>query len=117
VSRRQRVVAYVTRERDGVKELLVFDHCDDPSAGTQVPAGRVDPGETLEECLTRELDEEAGLRGRIVRELRRPDWPAKYENHAYELRSREVKRPIRGSTKSMERVTTPAWCLSTVGSR
>jgi 8-oxo-dGTP pyrophosphatase MutT (NUDIX family) len=85
VSRRQRVVAYVTRERDGVKELLVFDHCDDPSAGTQVPAGRVDPGETLEECLTRELDEEAGLRGRIVRELRRPDWPAKYENHAYEL--------------------------------
>ena len=33
-------------------------------AGTQVPAGRLDPGETLEECLLRELDEEAGLRGR-----------------------------------------------------
>jgi hypothetical protein len=25
---RQRVLAYVTRERDGAKELLVFDHRD-----------------------------------------------------------------------------------------
>jgi 8-oxo-dGTP pyrophosphatase MutT (NUDIX family) len=86
VRRRLRVLAYVTRERDGVKELLVFDHRDDPTAGTQVPAGRVDPGETLEDCLARELDEEAGLRGSIVRELAPPVWPKRYENHAYELR-------------------------------
>ena len=84
---RQRVVAYVTRERDGVTELLVFDHRDHPEAGTQVPAGRIDPGETLEECLHRELDEEAGLRGRIVRELGRPAWPSRYPNHAFEVRS------------------------------
>jgi 8-oxo-dGTP pyrophosphatase MutT (NUDIX family) len=86
---RQRVLAYVTRERGGRKELLVFDHADEPRAGTQVPAGRVDPGETLEQCLRRELYEEAGIeRARIVRELELVgDWVARshYENHAYEV--------------------------------
>jgi 8-oxo-dGTP diphosphatase len=87
---RQRVLAYVTRERDGRKELLVFDHRDHPRAGTQVPAGRVDPGEALEQCLRRELHEETGIEeATIVREL--PvlgDWVAasRYENHAYEVR-------------------------------
>jgi 8-oxo-dGTP diphosphatase len=88
---RQRVLAYVTRERHGRTELLVFDQRGDPEAGTQVPAGRLDPGETLEEGLLRELHEEAGLdRVRIVREL--PilgDWAqtARYENHAFEVRA------------------------------
>ena len=86
---RQRVLAYVTRERDGRTELLVFDHRDEPDSGTQVPAGRLDPGETLEEGLLRELHEEAGLdRLRIVREL--PilgEWAerSRYENHAFEV--------------------------------
>jgi 8-oxo-dGTP pyrophosphatase MutT (NUDIX family) len=85
---RKRVLAYVTRERDGVKQLLVFDHRDHPAAGTQVPAGRLDPGETLEQCLVRELHEEAGIEdGVVVRELGRPPWPSKYENHAFEVRS------------------------------
>jgi 8-oxo-dGTP pyrophosphatase MutT (NUDIX family) len=85
---RKRVLAYVTRERVGVKELLVFDHRDHPSAGTQVPAGRLDPGETLEQGLLRELHEEAGIDDAIViRELRRPDLPPRYQNHAFELRS------------------------------
>jgi 8-oxo-dGTP diphosphatase len=85
---RKRVLAYVTRERAGAKELLVFDHRDDPSAGTQVPAGRLDPGETLEQCLLRELDEEAGIADAvIVRELSRPERPTRYENHAFEVRT------------------------------
>ena len=114
---RQRVVAYVTRERDGVKELLVFDHRDHPKAGTQVPAGRIDPGESLEECLHRELDEEAGLRGTIVRELGRPAWPKRSTTTA---RSRFAPTGIPrrcGSTKSTERVMTPGLSFSTVGSR
>ena len=87
---RQRVLAYVTRERHGRTELLVFDQRGDPEAGTQVPAGRIDAGETLEEGLLRELHEEAGLdRVRIVRKL--PilgDWAAssRYENHAFQVR-------------------------------
>ncbi|HKP17603.1 MAG TPA: NUDIX domain-containing protein [Gaiellaceae bacterium] len=86
---RQRVLAYVTRERDGRKELLVFEDRDRPEAGVQVPAGRVDRGETLEQCLLRELGEEAGLeRVRILREI--PvlgDWVnrSRYENHAFEV--------------------------------
>lgn len=83
---RKRVLAYVTRERDGKPELLVFDHRDRPQSGTQVPAGRLDRGETLEQGLRRELHEEAGLdRIRIVRELEglAPHYPQRYENHAF----------------------------------
>jgi 8-oxo-dGTP pyrophosphatase MutT (NUDIX family) len=86
---RQRVLAYVTRRLDGRTELLVFDHRDDPAAGTQVPAGRLDPGETLEQGLLRELHEEAGLQNaRIVRELKiLGAWAdgSRYENHAFEV--------------------------------
>jgi 8-oxo-dGTP pyrophosphatase MutT (NUDIX family) len=85
------VLAYVTRERNGRKELLVFDH-PDADGGTQVPAGRVDPGETLEQGLLRELHEESGLEHvEVVREL--PilgDWvdASPYEDRAFELRLR-----------------------------
>jgi 8-oxo-dGTP diphosphatase len=76
---RGRVSAYVTRDRDGRRELLVFEHRDHPEAGTQVPAGRLDPGETLEQGLLRELHEEAGLdRVRVVREIGGPE---EYERH------------------------------------
>jgi ADP-ribose pyrophosphatase YjhB (NUDIX family) len=55
---RKRAVGYVTRGR----ELLVFEH-----AGlTQVPAGRVDHDETLEEGLVREIREETGVEARVV---------------------------------------------------
>jgi 8-oxo-dGTP pyrophosphatase MutT (NUDIX family) len=58
---RKRVVGYVTRAR----ELLVFDH-----AGTiQVPAGRVDSHESLEDGLAREVEEETGIGCRVVAKL------------------------------------------------
>jgi 8-oxo-dGTP pyrophosphatase MutT (NUDIX family) len=88
-----RVVAYVTRVRDGRRELLVFDHRDHPDAGTQVPAGRLEAGEDLEAGLARELHEEAGLDdARIVRRLGEFDGEALghgvgYRNHVYELES------------------------------
>ncbi len=82
---RLRVVAYVTRGC----ELLVFEHRDLPEAGTQVPAGRLDPGESLEECLARELDEEVGIRARGVGELahvtRRQGDGNVYESHYFHL--------------------------------
>jgi len=81
---RRRVLAYVTRERDGRRELLVFDQEADPGAGTQVPAGRLDPSATLEKGLLRELHEESGIeRATIVREL--GSWNTRYENHAFEV--------------------------------
>jgi 8-oxo-dGTP diphosphatase len=56
---RERVVCYITRGRN---ELLVFEH-NDPQlmAGTQVVAGGIDDGETIEQAATREVFEEAGL--------------------------------------------------------
>jgi len=79
---RKRVVAYVTRER----ELLVFEH----AGMTQLPAGRIDAHESLEEGLLRELEEETGLTAvRIVRELAGPGEHAglfgqgAHENHAF----------------------------------
>jgi ADP-ribose pyrophosphatase YjhB (NUDIX family) len=63
---RRRVVGYVTRGR----ELLVFDHKGMPEVPTQVPAGRVDSHENLEEGLRREVEEETGVTDiEIVREL------------------------------------------------
>jgi lincosamide nucleotidyltransferase len=58
---RLRVACYVTREHAGRPELLVYDHADFPDAGTQVPAGGVEPGETFPESALREVREETGL--------------------------------------------------------
>ncbi|WP_135820892.1 NUDIX hydrolase [Halostella litorea] len=52
-----KVCAYVTR--GGGSELLVFEGPD--HAGLQVPKGTVEPGETLQEALLREVKEESGL--------------------------------------------------------
>jgi 8-oxo-dGTP pyrophosphatase MutT (NUDIX family) len=57
----KKVLAYVVREREGRRELLVFTHRDYPDAGLQVPAGTVDEGEEVLAALFREVEEETGL--------------------------------------------------------
>ncbi|HDR7914684.1 TPA: NUDIX domain-containing protein [Bacillus wiedmannii] len=59
---KKKVHAYVTREKEGVMQLLVFKHRDIPEAGIQVPGGTVEEGETLEAAILREVQEESGLR-------------------------------------------------------
>ena len=54
----EKVTAFVTRERDGVRELLVFKH---PKAGIQIPTGAVEDGENPETAVKREVYEETGL--------------------------------------------------------
>jgi ADP-ribose pyrophosphatase YjhB (NUDIX family) len=86
--KRRRVVAYVTRVRDGQTELLVFEDRKHPHTGTQVPAGRLEPDEELEAGLLREIAEETGLEDvRIVRELGgfENHYPRRYENHGFQL--------------------------------
>ncbi len=78
---RKRVVGYVTRGR----ELLVFEH----AGVTQLPAGRVDHDETLEEGVVREVEEETGVQVEVVSKLADGDeferlvgrWP--HESHAF----------------------------------
>jgi 8-oxo-dGTP diphosphatase len=84
--KRQRVIAYITRDTER-RELLVFEQ-DDPGAGVQVPAGRLDPGEELVPALLREIEEESGLTGlRLVGELPgfEEHYPSRYENHGFHL--------------------------------
>jgi 8-oxo-dGTP pyrophosphatase MutT (NUDIX family) len=59
---KKKVYAYITREKEGVMQLLVFKHRDIHEAGIQVPGGTVDEGETLEAAILREVQEESGLR-------------------------------------------------------
>lgn len=54
----EKVTAFVTRRVNGRRELLLFQH---PSAGIQIPAGTVEPGETPEAAAVRETQEETGL--------------------------------------------------------
>lgn len=58
---KDKALAYVIRSTPAGPRVLVFDHEGEPGAGTQVPAGTVDAGETAEEACRRELQEEAGI--------------------------------------------------------
>ncbi|MBY0597874.1 NUDIX hydrolase [Bacillus bingmayongensis] len=59
---KKKVYAYITREKEGVTQLLVFTHRDMPEAGIQVPGGTVDEGEKLEPAVLREVLQESGIR-------------------------------------------------------
>lgn len=73
------------------RELLVFDHVGMPDVPTQVPAGRVDSGESLAEGLRREVEEETGVVVALetVREIAGPEefarlyQPGPHETHAF----------------------------------
>ena len=55
---------------DATGRLLVFDHVDAPSAGTQVPAGGIKDAEPPDVAVVRELVEESGVSDvRLVRKL------------------------------------------------
>lgn len=65
---RDKVVAYLVRFTGGVTQVAVFDHVDAPEAGTQVPAGTMEEGESPEAACLRELTEESGVTSaRILR--------------------------------------------------
>jgi 8-oxo-dGTP diphosphatase len=51
--------------RDGEVALVHRPRYDDWT----LPKGKLDPGESFEEAAVREVEEETGLRGRLVREL------------------------------------------------
>ena len=59
--------AQVVVLRDG--EILLARHEAADRTYWVLPGGRIEPGETPEEAAIRELDEEAGLRVRILRQL------------------------------------------------
>jgi 8-oxo-dGTP diphosphatase len=56
-----KVLACIFRITSGSEELLVFQQKVDPAAGVPVPAGTVEPSETVLAALWREIEEESGL--------------------------------------------------------
>lgn len=84
----EKVLAYITRRGPNGTELLVFEHVGMPEAGTQVPAGTVEVGETPLEAVVREVEEETGLSLKIQgRHIGRFEW---YRADRDELHYRNV---------------------------
>ncbi|CAM3211443.1 NUDIX domain-containing protein [Filibacter tadaridae] len=58
---KRKVLAYITKGEGANLEILVFEHKDNPSAGTQVPGGTIEKDELLIDALYREVEEESGI--------------------------------------------------------
>ena len=58
---KNKVLAYIFRYKNEVKEVLVFDHREFPEVNPQVPAGTVEQGEDFISAICREVLEESGL--------------------------------------------------------
>jgi 8-oxo-dGTP pyrophosphatase MutT (NUDIX family) len=54
----EKVTAFILRPTPDGRMLLLLEH---PFAGVQIPAGTVEPGETPEQAVVREILEETGL--------------------------------------------------------
>ncbi|MER2088435.1 MAG: NUDIX domain-containing protein [Sporosarcina sp.] len=59
---KRKVLAYITKGEDAKREILVFEHKDNPNAGLQVPGGTIEDDELLIDALYREIEEETGIR-------------------------------------------------------
>lgn len=57
----ERVGAFIIRKMANHCELLLFRHPDCKTAPIQIPGGGIDPGESIETALHREIYEESGL--------------------------------------------------------
>lgn len=68
----EKVVCYLIAD----EHLLVFTHDDEPMdvTGIQVPAGSIRPDEAPADAAVRELHEETGLHGRVVKALGESDY-------------------------------------------
>jgi 8-oxo-dGTP diphosphatase len=63
--------------QDAAGRILLVRRANPPAQGTwSIPGGRVEPGESAEAAVVRELAEETGLRGALVREVGTVQRPA-----------------------------------------
>lgn len=91
----QKAYGYITREKQGDPQVLVFQH-PIPEAGIQIPKGTVKEGETPEQAVIREMEEETGLHnlsleGLIAKDLWTADDGALHERFFYHLTASNTK--------------------------
>src|SRR5205085_11671272 len=69
------VMALVHRRNQGKNELLLARSPHFPPGMYSALAGFVEPGESLEQCLAREVQEEVGVRVSTIRYFASQPWP------------------------------------------
>ena len=69
----------VLRHKDNHLEILAFKHPEKP--GYHLVKGGIKKGESLENACIRELEEESGIKARVVRPLGR--WEANFKNQVW----------------------------------
>lgn len=112
--RLKKVIAYILRDTLGGtgRELLVFLHRDYPEAGLQVPAGTLEEGESAEEGLLREIEEESGLQGcRIERKLGVFEWTHAETQNVHERHVFVLEAP-QGTTDAWSWIETGGGAVS-----
>ena len=62
---RVRATSYITRTTPHGLQVLVFNYPSEPSAGTHIPGGGVDPGERPDAAAVREAVEETDVAGKL----------------------------------------------------
>ncbi|MBY0122021.1 NUDIX domain-containing protein [Bacillus sp. S/N-304-OC-R1] len=85
----KKAYGYVTRLKEGNKQVLVFQH-PIPEAGIQIPKGTVKPGEDTFDAVTREIQEETGLsdfkvEGLLAEDLWKNDDGAIHNRYFYSI--------------------------------
>ncbi len=69
------IIVSIERDNDGRKEILLAHNQRNPNGFYSVLAGFVEPGESLEDCVRREIYEEVGLRVKNIRYFGSQPWP------------------------------------------
>jgi len=78
----------VLRTRQSL-EILAFKH---PLAGLQLVKGSVEPGESTEVAAIRELQEEAGITGKVIRDL--GTWHSEITGHIWAFHQCQVPEDL-----------------------
>ena len=93
LNRRRRVYGYIT----GQQGVLILEHPKHPEAGLQVPGGTVEPGESPEAAVMREVFEETALKnlsapvllGRHTFDMREYDMNEEQDAWFYQMHTME----------------------------
>lgn len=108
------IIVQITREGKNGREILLARGPHYPPGWYSVLAGFVEPGESLEECVRREVYEEVGLRVKNIKYFGSQPWPfphslmlgftAEYDSGEFKLQQDEIEDAKWFSKDEMPRI-------------